>query len=172
MSLSATIAGNSVSVSAISRPDLIDQKTICTITVIDAAGTAFYERGQPVVVTDSILGTIFEGVVHSPAMTLMYPSVSKSWSIDCVQRGDYLSGKRTSNRSYNNQYAGTVVVDQVQRYGSAEGLAANAALRWDETQGDWTSGTLTNTVGTTHASNGNAGAGDLELSLAGVVEVI
>jgi hypothetical protein len=156
-----------VNVSNISRPDIIDQKTICTITVIDAAGTAFYERGQPVLITDSILGTVFTGVVHSPQMTLLYPSVEKTWVIDCVQRGDYLSGKRTSNRSYANQYGGTIVVDQIQRYGEEEGLAANAALRWDEAQGDWTSGTLANTVATVNASNGNVGAGDLELSLAG-----
>ncbi|BCL83168.1 hypothetical protein ccbrp13_56330 [Ktedonobacteria bacterium brp13] len=168
MSLTASIAGVLVGVQSISRPDQIDQKTTCTITVIDSAGTAFFERGQPVTITDSILGTVFTGFVHNPQMTLLYPSVEKMWTIDCIQKGDYLSAKRTSNKTYNNQYSGTVVVDQIQRYGASEGLLANAALRWDELEADWASGTLSNTVATTNATDGNPGDGDLELALAGV----
>lgn len=172
MSLTASVAGVLVNIQSLSRPDTIDQATICTITVIDTAGTAFYKRGQPIVITDSILGTIFTGYIHNPVMTLLYPNLAKSWTMDCVQRGDYLSAKRTSNKIYNNQYAGTVVVDQVQRYGASEGLLANAALGWDELQTDWAGGTLSGTVAATNVSTGNPGAGDLELSLAGVQDVI
>ena len=100
-------------------------------------------------------------------MTLLYPSVQKLWSMDCIQRGDYLASKRTSNKTYSNQYAGTVVVDQVQRYGASEGLVANAALRWDELLSDWSSGTLSNTVAL-QRNRREPGDGDLELSLAGV----
>jgi hypothetical protein len=167
MSLSCLIANVSVSIQSISRPDLIDQKTQCTVVVIDLAGTAFYQRGMPISVTDSILGSVFTGYLHSPVMSLLYPNPGRLWTIDCIQRGDYLAGKRTSNKIYNNQYGGTVAVDQIQRYGSAEGLSAKAALRWDELETDWAAGTLTNTVATTNAGDGNPGDGDLELALAG-----
>jgi hypothetical protein len=167
MSLSCTIANVSVDVQSISRPDPIDQKTICTITVLDSVGTAFYQRGMPVTITDSILGSIFTGYVHSPKMVPLYPNVNKLWTIDCVQRGDYLANKRTSNKTYANQFAGTIAVDQVQRNGATEGLSANAALRWDELETDWQAGTLTNTLATTNATDGNPGDGDLELALAG-----
>lgn len=168
MSLTASIAGVAgTSVVAISRPDTIDQKTVCTISVLDTAGTAFYQRGQPITITDSILGTIFTGRVNQPTSTKLYPNPGLLWTLDCIADGDYLAGKRTSNKTYANQYSGTIVVDQVQRYGAAESLAANAALRWDELETDWASGTLTNTAATTNASDGNPGDGDLELALAG-----
>lgn len=167
MSLTVLIAGNTVDVQSIQRPDKIDQHTTLTITVIDSSGTAFYQRGQPITVTDSILGTIFTGYVAQPQMRVLYPSPQKLWTLVCTQRGDYLAAKRTSNKIYSNQFAGTIFIDQIQRYLSAEGITAKAALRWDELQTDWAAGTLSNTIATTNATDGNPGDGDLELALAG-----
>ena len=174
MSLTATIAGVSVDLKqgALSRPDRIDEHTTCTVTVVDTAGTALYQKGQPIVITDSILGTIFTGFVNQPQATKLYPNAGLLWNLTCIGKGDYLAAKRTSNRTYANQYAGTIAVDQVQRYLSAEGVTAKAALRWDEMQTDWAAGTLTGTTATTNAGDGNPGDGDLELALAGATTTI
>lgn len=173
MAMTATIAGAPVTVMNTSPnlDDRIEERTRFSFTVIDLAGTATYSKGQPVEITDSILGTVFTGFVNQPKATLLYPNPARMWAIDCVDE-TWLADKRTSNKIYKNQFAGTIAVDQIQRYGSADGLTCNAALRWDELETDWTAGTLSNTAATTNATDGNAGDGDLELALAGSQVVV
>lgn len=165
--LTCLISNVSVNVQSIQRPDRIDEHTTLTITIRDDAGTALYEKGNPISVTDSILGNLFTGYVSQPHMENLYPNVTNLWTLACLQEGDYLAAKRTSNWAYANQQAGVIAVHQIQEFGSAEGLVVHAALRWDEKQTDWASGTLTNCAATTNATNGNPGGGDLELALAG-----
>lgn len=167
-----TINNQEVDFLSISRPDKIDQPTECTIVVQDNTGTAYYQKSQPVRVTDTNLGVVFEGVISQPTATRPYLGAPKEWSLQCKSKGDYRAGKRTSNKTYKNQYAGTVVVDMIQRDLASEGITANAALDWDELQTEWATGTHTNTIATTNISGGNPGGGDLELALAGSVVTI
>src|SRR5256885_9914708 len=102
MSLTCTINNVAVDFLSISRPDRIDQPTECTIVVQDSTGTAYYQKGQPVTIIDSNLGTIFTGVVNQPTATRPCLGAPKEWSLQCKSKGDYRAGKRTSNKSYKN----------------------------------------------------------------------
>ena len=168
MSMTATIAGASVGIqnASFGTEDRIEERTRCSFTVIDLTGTTTFSKGQPVTITDSALGTMFTGYVNQPKATVLYPNPGRLWAIDCIDE-TWLADKRTSQKSYKNQFAGTVFVDQIQRYGAAEGLTCKAALRWDELLTDWQAGTLTGVAATTNATDGNVGDGDLELTRAG-----
>lgn len=168
MSLTCSISGVSVSVQSFQRPDKIDQHTTLTVVVRDDTGVASYSKGQPISLSDSILGSLFTGYVSQAHLQNLYPNTTNTWTLVCVQQGDYLAAKRLSKRDkYNNQYSGTILVDQIQGNGATEGLLVRASLRWDELLTDWQAGTLLNTVATTNATDGNVGDGDLELALAG-----
>lgn len=168
MSITVTVAGNPVSIAegSFNLDDRIEERTRCSFTVIDLDGTTTFSNKQPVTVTDSTLGERFSGYVNQPKAIVLYPNPARMWTVDCVDQTS-LADKKTSKKTYKNQYAGTIAVDQVQRYGSAEGLTCKAALRWDELQADWAAGTLINTTAATNATNGNVGGGDLELALSG-----
>lgn len=167
MGLTATIGSSQIILDgSMSIQDQIDQTTQFSITVVDTTGTASFQKGNPVSIDDSILGNLFVGFVNQPNCALLYPSNQKLWTLACVDE-TYLINKRTSNKIYNDQYAGIIAVDQVRLYGVVEGVTVAAALRWDELETDWSAGTLTNTVAATNATNGNEGGGDLELALAG-----
>lgn len=170
MSTTATIAGASVAIQnpTFGTEDRVEERTRCSFAVIDLAGTTTFSKGQPVTITDSVLGTMFTGYVNQPKATVLYPNPGRLWAIDCIDE-TWLADKRTSQKSYKNQFAGTIAVDQVQRYGAAEGLTCKAALRWDELLTDWAAGTLTGVSATTNATDGNVGDGDLELTSAGTI---
>src|SRR5712692_5305025 len=64
--------------------DQIDQRTTCKFTVFDATGTQHYTKGQPVVVSDSVLGVLFTGFVNGSAETNLYPNPGIESQIDCI----------------------------------------------------------------------------------------
>lgn len=169
MSLTATIAGQVVSVASDSpnMADKINEQSDFQLMVIDPMGTASFAKNMPITIVDSIRGTLFSGYINNqPEASLLYPNPTRAWALDCRDQ-TWLASKRSSNKTYINHYAGTILVDQVQRYGAEEGLMVAAALRWDEEQAEWAGGTLSSTVAATNASSGNVGDGDVELMLAG-----
>lgn len=168
--MTVTIAGSTVAIkeTTFSLKDKIDERTTCTFTIEDLTGTAIYSKGQTVSIVDSVLGTLFTGYVNDPIATKLYPSSAQEWQIDCIDQG-WMLDKRTSNKLYNNQYAGTIVADMIQRYASAEGVTGGFALDWNELETEWQGGVMNGTTATTNASDGNPGDGDLELSLAGAM---
>jgi hypothetical protein len=166
----ATIANTTVAVfrDSPSSTDKVDEQTDFSFTVIDLAGTAVYTKNQPVTLTDTVDPTfIYSGFINNkPEATSLYPQPGRMWAIDCRDQ-TWCAQKRSTQKIYKNQQAGVILADMVQRVGSVEGLFCEVGLRWDELLTEWQAGTLTNTVATTNAGDGNAGDGDLELSLAG-----
>jgi hypothetical protein len=145
----------------------VDQQDRCVFTVIDAAGTASFSKRQPVVVSDSVRGTLFTGYINKAKAQNLYPNAHRTWAIDCSDQME-LPKKRTSNKVYANQFSGTIFADQIKRYLAGENVTGPFALDWDELQSDFAAGILTNTVVATNFHDANSGDGDLELSLAGV----
>ncbi len=172
MSIIATIGSTQIVLEGSPNlQDRIDQRTQFSLTVIDQVGTALFEKGQPVTITDSILGVLFTGFVNQPSCQLLYPSTQKLWTLACVDNTSLLDNP-TSNKTYTNQFAGTIVVDQIQRYAAADGVTCAAALRWDQQLTEWQQGTLSGTIAATNATDGNPGDGDLELAAAGSQVVV
>lgn len=69
--LSVTISGNAVQIieGSLQLKSRVDDKDSCTFTVRDDSGTAAYSKGQPVVVTDSVLGNITDNRTHDTTNT-------------------------------------------------------------------------------------------------------
>lgn len=167
MSLTATIANRSASLyrDSLGITDKVNEQSDLTITVIDLTGTARYSKNMPITITDEIKGVIWRGYINNqPSAKVLYPNPARMWSLDCRDQ-TWLMSKRTSNHIYTNQFAGVILVDQIQR--SDDGLTAAAALGWYELFTEWQNATLSGTLATTNAGSGNPGDGDLELALAG-----
>jgi hypothetical protein len=144
--------------------DKIEQRSTCEFTIYDANGIYAFKKGQSVVVTDSIEGIIFSGVVQSIVRTTdVWPHVYHD--ITCSDKMAILDGQ-TSNEIYNEEFAGAIAVDQVKNEW-ANGILANFAIDNDTTQADFAAGNLSGTV-----AAANAGDGDLELAPAGATITI
>lgn len=144
----------------------IDQQDRCVITILDTTGTGNYTKFQPVQINDSIQGIIWTGYINDPVSSKLPGNAHRMWVIDCLDQ-ILVGHNRTSNRTYANQYGGTIFADQIQRYLASEGVSGAFALRWDEAQTDFAAGTLTNAVATNNFYDANSGDGDLELSKIG-----
>jgi len=163
MTVSATIAGVEYDVfpGSLQPENRVDDRDTLTLNVLDDAGTALFQKFQPIVVTDSILGTIFTGIINTPTMQqILWPATKKIWQLQCVDQA-YRLDKELSNWTYKNQYAGTILAHQLQTYSAADHVSAEFALRWEELYTAWQQGTLSGTTATTNTSTGNVGAGDL-----------
>lgn len=171
--LTITISGNAVQVieGSLQLKSRVDDKDSCTFTVRDDSGTAAYSKGQPVVVTDSVLGKLFTGFINKPTATNLYPNATNLWSMDCVNQFYVAAKKATQPKKrggkHKNQPAGAIAANQIQQYLEPDGVSGNFGLDWSELQTDWQSGVLTGTTGATNTSTGNPGAGDLELAASG-----
>lgn len=165
--LSATIRGTAVNVQQETQPswnDTIETRGVLTFTVIDGPGTAFYYRGDPVVLTDSVTGAIYRGYVQTDDPVKQSPDPTQTTilhAITCMDK-QYLFDKRTNSVNYLNMYAGDIAADLAHRIGLVEGVTMSAAIDRDTAQTDWSAGTLTGTVATL-----NVGDGDIELTAAG-----
>lgn len=160
--LTASIAGTIYPVlnTTYTLDDKVDERSTVQLTIFDANNTYSFLPYQPITITDSLEGVKFTGFVSQPVATKYDANNALSWQLACVDN-EFLAGKKTSNRVINNQYAGIAAVSMVNDYLSQDGIVANYAIRDDNTQSDFTQGTLSGTVAT--SNNG----GDLELSLAG-----
>lgn len=169
--LTITIAGTAVPVkeSSLKISGKIDQRTTCTFSVMDANGAYAFSKGQPVVVSDSVLGTLFTGYINKPKAINYYPSAYLQWDVDCVDQM-WLADKRTSNSIYGNQQAAVILCDQLENIVSAEGVTGAYALDYNHFLTDWTAGssTLNNVVAAMTSGDGNVGDGDLELARSGI----
>ncbi len=148
----------------------INTRTSCTFTILDTLGTAVYVKGQPVVVSDSVLGVLFSGFVNKPVAINLYPNPHRLLTIDCLDQV-WLADKRVSNTIYNNQQAAVIVCDQTQTILSQEGVTGAYALDYNHYETDWAAGgaSLSGVVATANTGDGNVGDGDLELSPAGTL---
>jgi hypothetical protein len=140
----------------------LDERGRFQCDVIDYTGTFHFSRGERVVVTDPILGIIYNGFLSTDKEVPLYPSGAILHSIDCIDIR-YIADKRTYTQQYLlPTYAGKILVDMAQNILVAEGLQQNFALHEDDTTANFNTGILSNTIGV-----GNVGNGDLELAKAG-----
>jgi len=165
MTVSVTVAGAAVQVlqGSLAINDTLDQRSTCTFAVYDAAGTSTYVYGSQVVVSDSVLGTLFAGYLFDATKTAMPPNSAVVSVIQCMDQ-HYLADKRvySARKEKVGLYSGDIATSLLGDYLNAEGVTAKYAHRNDTSQSDFAAGTLTNTVATSNFNNGT-----LELSPAG-----
>lgn len=136
--------------------------------IMDYTGTAHFSKGEQVVITDPVLGIMFQGYVNSDKVLPIYPSGIIRHSLDCVGL-EWLPSKRTYTRTYStSQLAGKIAVDMLNDVLLDEGVTQNWAEHEDSTTADFNTGILSGTQGVTDA-NGNQW---LELAQAGQNTVI
>src|SRR5579859_2081603 len=141
----------------------LDERQRFKCDIIDYTGLAHFVKGQQVVVTDPVLGVIFNGYINSDKEVPQYPSGAILHTIDCIDQ-HYLADKRTYTRTYPTpSLAGKIAVDQLHDVLLSEGIAQNFAERFDSTDIDFNAGILSNTAGILDVGDGN-----LELLSAGV----
>jgi len=131
--------------------------------IMDYSGTAHFQPGESVVITDPVLGILFQGYVNSDKILPIYPSGILRHSLDCIGL-EYLPGKRTYTATYStSQLAGKIAVDMLNNVLLPEGITQNWAEHEDSTAAEFNIGILAGTQGVTDA-NGNQW---LELAQAG-----
>lgn len=161
--LTFKIAGTTypVIIDSFSLKDQIEQASECSFSVKDVNDVFAFQKGQTVLVNDSVEGDLFAGIVHTSTRDKEGTTGSYvTHNIECVDL-HWIPESRSSNKQYGNEYTGPILIDQIRDL-VYSGIAANYAMDKDETIGDWSAGQLANTVAT--SNNG----GDLELALAGV----
>jgi hypothetical protein len=139
--------------------DKVDEASRFACTLRDDAGTAHFHKPQPVVVADSS-GTLFTGEIATddeekvPAQSMIWHSID---TLDPTEK----ARKRTldSGAVFSGQYTGIIAARMAQDKLVDEGITANYALRYDNTQANFNAGTLSDTVATSD--------GSLELAPAG-----
>lgn len=136
--------------------------------IMDYSGTAHFQKGELVVVTDPVLGIMFQGYVNTDKILPIYPSGIIRHSLDCIGM-EWLPSKRTYTATYpTSQLAGKIAVDMLNNVLLEEGITQNWAEHEDDSTADFNTGILSGTQGVTDA-NGNQW---LELAQAGQNTVI
>lgn len=103
---------------SLSIEDVIDERTICSFTVIDVNGNYQFKHGQQVIVAEPV-GIVFSGVIDRPVKRKVGSDAEHY--ITCVD-WHYLADKRIIAKAYQDEYAGQIVRDIVDQYLSEEGV--------------------------------------------------
>ena len=121
--MSVTISGIPVSVmsGSLSVNDRIGERSTCRFVAMDEAGTAHYQRGQPVAVSDLSSNLIFSGYIDSAPETYTGPAGGLRHSISCMDN-HYLADKRVAIKAYTDTSAGDIVQDLLTEYLAEEGV--------------------------------------------------
>lgn len=168
MTLSITISGGAVTPleGTLQINQRVDDKDSCSFSLDDASGTLTYQQGQPVVVTDSVQGTLFSGFIYKPTAVKLVPNAHQRWNIQCRNQW-YHATKKASKKRYKKRSgsykAGAIVANQIQQYLAPDGVQGNFSLSWTEQQSEWQSATLSGVTAATNLTNGNPNGGNLEL---------
>lgn len=166
--LTTTISGTAVAVleGSIKTHDTLDQASTLSFAVLDSFGSVVYQPGQQVSITDSVLGLIYAGYIHTAKKRNVTPNTTNIIDIDCIDQ-HYLADKTYSRKDYQSQYAGDIAADLLSNYLIGNGVMAAYAVRRDATATQLALGTTSNVVGAT-----TIGDGDLELKPAGTTTTI
>jgi hypothetical protein len=140
----------------------LDERQRLQCDVIDYTGSLHFIKGEQVVLTDPVLGVMFNGYLHTDQEYPVYPVGAIRHTIDCIDQ-HYLADKRTYTHVYDApQPAGKLVVDQLNGVLVPEGITPNFAQHTDTTVSDFAHGILSSTISTANVDDGN-----LELAPAG-----
>jgi hypothetical protein len=133
----------------------LDERQRLQCDVIDYTGSLHFVKGEQVVLTDPVLGVMFNGYLNSDQEFDIYPTGGIKHTIDCIDQ-HYLADKRTYTRIYpTSQLAGKLAVDQLQDVLVPEGITQNFAQHSDSTVADFNTGILTNAVSISNIDDGN-----------------
>jgi hypothetical protein len=168
MSLTCTVNGTAYSVhidtSTNKLKETVDGRSTLVIVVQDNTGVHF-QQGQPITLTDSNLGILFNGFVNDSQELNLPPSSMIQHQLTCVD-GTWIPGKRYYyGQEYTNRYAGDIATDLLATVLAPEGVTAGYAGRSDTNIATLGQGTLSNV-----ATNATDNA--LELAPAGSPVVI
>src|SRR6266487_2370248 len=164
MAVAATISNTPVIVleGSATPEETADGRSVLTATIHDTTGTADYQPGQPIQITDDVNGYTFSGNINDSTKTNFPPNVDLFHTIHCVD-GSYIPFKRYySGPERQNNYA--VDTDQdvaawqqgqqnnTTAVNTANGGALQLALagvpvtKTEKTAANWNAGTLTGTM--------------------------
>src|SRR5258708_1352921 len=138
----------------------VEQRSKLTFTVLDPTNVFSFQKGQQVTLTDSASTIKFTGTVSTALRYRIGTGTMMHHDIVCDDMHQ-AADERTTNKIYINQNAGVIVAGMVNDTISSEGVTANYAIREDNTQVEFSQGTLNGLVATINLG------GDLELASAG-----
>lgn len=143
--------------------DALETRGELEITLVDTTGAATFTRGQPLTLSDDVLGTLYTGYVLSDRRERYGPaSTAVDHTLTCTDL-TYRLDKRENTTNYLEWYAGDIAVDFVESTLANEGITVAAAQRHESTVADFTQGLLSGL-----ASLSEIDDGDLEIAKAGV----
>jgi len=102
--------------------DRVEERSVASFVVSDAAETHHFVEGYPVIITDSG-NTLFAGVVHTSTEKWMSPAKGLYHVVQCKD-WHYLADKRLVAESYTGKTCKAIVEDIITNYLSAEGISA------------------------------------------------
>lgn len=164
MSAVLTIGGTSVTFieDTLDITYSLDERQRLQCDIIDYTGSLHFVKGEQVVLTDPVLGVMFNGYLNSDQEFPVYPTGAIKHTIDCIDQ-HYLADKRTYTHTYDSpQPAGKLVVDQLNSVLVPEGITPNFAQHTDSTVSDFAQGILSSVISADNVDDGN-----LELAPAG-----
>ncbi|GHO99555.1 hypothetical protein KSF_096030 [Reticulibacter mediterranei] len=134
----------------------LEVRGILTITIVDFTGTVTFQRGQPIVVRDSVTGPFYRGFIQSDQRMKYGPaSAAVEHLLTCFDNGKYYFDKGANTKNYAGWRAGDVVVDFVQNgQPGQEGATVAAGLHRDSSQANFNTGILNNVAGTQTVDDG------------------
>lgn len=168
--ISVTISGVSYPIhiqSGFQDGSTYEMRDILTFTIIDTPGTASFQRGQPVVFSDSVAGTTYTGYVASDRPEKLSPDPASTVLLHTITCMDpqYDVDKRSNPDNYAGWQAGDIVANMAGSILAGEGVGLAAAMRYENHTSDFNQG---NNNGTTGSVSVPTNTGNLTLSPSGV----
>jgi len=99
----------------------IEERSVAQFTIVDTAGSASYQKGQPVTIYDATDTRIFGGVIDTVETIPMSPAGGLFHFIRCAD-WHYLADKRLVAESYEDKTCGFIVDDIFDDYLDEEGV--------------------------------------------------
>lgn len=128
--------------------ETVDERQRFQCDIMDYVGQTHFVKGEQVVITDPIMGVMFDGVINTVKEIIQYPNNSIIHSIDCIDKGQYYASKRTFTGEYlSPQPAGKLVIDQLSQVLSQEDIQQNYSEVFDNTVSDFSQGFLNGVEG-------------------------
>lgn len=168
--------------------DMIDQRSVLTLTGEDANGNISFTPNMPVILSDSVQGKIYDGYLASDQMSKVSadPSILQrehkltfaDHHRDYDKEANGILGVNTNGTNYLSWTAGDIACDFIDKVERNNGIWGEYAIEADYTQAAFSQGTLSGTTATsttspfTYAPNVatppiTTNTGDLELTRAG-----
>lgn len=183
-----TGSGLSVKNESFTLADMIDQRSVLTLTAEDPNGNISFTPNMPVILSDSTQGKLYDGYLASDQMSKVSadPSIVQrehkltfaDHHRDYDKEANGILGVNTNGTNYLNWSAGDIACDFIDKVETNNNIWGEYAIEADYSQAAFALGTLSGTTATsttspyTYAPNTSvppvtSNTGDLELTRAG-----